>query len=647
MRAGGLSPRITTLLKDGYDAADIPDTLKHDIAGIDVRYTRHASNIARTAMVWKETVTKSQLNRSLDIFMMIRSVSHFKDDVKSINETVKRFNQFFFAQPHLQVSGKTTMRIKNIMNDETTPQDAKEEMQDAIQKFGWEGGPWSNEKCDLDGFYIGSLTRETSHSDWSKLFIATQRSQRQAIYWNHLKHSKGQPQDSLSFQKMINRLVAASNLCEHVLAPAGVLPPLIDSFLEGVLDGYHQASLDEFQKMKLPDDFRIAQAREVLGNRLSFLETIINQNTSAQLGLSATAIAAMEKLEASKKQDSWKNQVLRDVDNYVRMNDAYRGNKTSYQEAETAHKQDSDENAKRAMECLFYGKQKDSDVCAGGRFDFQVVPTDDFPSKFVPALNHFIVQCVQSQAAREIAVTDADIGLVLIVDFASVGSLSEMQLKHIKQAQAVLLSGPYDIATVGFYPEKPGSYTQFKRSPAEQLAMQKEVAAAPGTTAKPEEDDVDLLTDDLATLPVIPADSQTKKTARELRAKLCLDKANIDAVLGRGDLDAWYYETFSLRIAAHNAALRDARDGFVLLPLAVKEWMHAGIVKGAFAEELPRNDCWVKVSRQEAKRARAENKITMITGGGYRYQKGTRAEKMILNEFLRGAASTKKFLTYK
>ena len=48
--------------------------------------------------------------------------------------------------------------------------------------------------------------------------------------------------------------------------------------------------------------------------KLPFLDTIINQNVSAQLGLDAVAIARMEQEQAVQQQDSWKNRAMMDVD---------------------------------------------------------------------------------------------------------------------------------------------------------------------------------------------------------------------------------------------------------------------------------------------------------------------------------------------
>ena len=161
----------------------------------------------------------------------------------------------------------------------------------------------------------------------------------------------------------------------------------------------------------------------------------------------------------------------------------------------------------------------------------------------------------------------------------------------------------------------------------------------------PDEDsDADLLVDDAAVLPAVLVDAKQKKTHRELRADLAFDKADIDSVLSRGDLKVWYPENFSLRVASGPAALRSARDGVVLQNVSSKEWLGAKIARGALDADLPVNDACVKVSRQEAKKALSDNKVTLlpkIRSGHSSYQKGVRAERMILEDLITGVKGKK------
>ena len=137
---------------------------------------------------------------------------------------------------------------------------------------------------------------------------------------------------------------------------------------------------------------------------------------------------------------------------------------------------------------------------------------------------------------RAKALTDADVCIVFIADFACVGSMNEIRLKNIVQAHSNLLSLPWGACSVIFYPEKARGYSQFQFSPSE-----KHAAAADGVarSGNGDESDPDVLVDDTAVLPAVTVGTKRKKTYRELRALLAKDKADIDLVLGRGNLGVW------------------------------------------------------------------------------------------------------------
>ena len=58
-----------------------------------------------------------------------------------------------------------------------------------------------------------------------------------------------------------------------------------------------------------------------------------------------------------------------------------------------------------------------------------------------------------------------------------------------------------------------------------------------------------------------------KKSTREQRAAMSKDRASIDEMLCRGDLGKWYSESVGLPLAHQTSTIRDARDGFILLPV--------------------------------------------------------------------------------
>lgn len=73
--------------------------------------------------------------------------------------------------------------------------------------------------------------------------------------------------------------------------------------------------------------------------------------------------------------------------------------------------------------------------------------------------------------------------------------------------------------------------------------------------------------------------------------------------------------------------------------------MVGDIVKGSFSEKLPRPEHVVKVSRQQARVAREAGKVnTMASKGGgsaTKYQRGAKAEQLILSDLARGAKGKK------
>ena len=263
-------------------------------------------------------------------------------------------------------------------------------------------------------------------------------------------------------------------------------------------------------------------------------------------------------------QDSWRDGLLKDVDSYFRIMNAYQANKEAFQEAEAAHSAKIDDNAQQAAEYYLFGRDKETKIDRGGLLEMHHIRDADFVNEFVPGLKRFAAQCCVTPRARERAITEADVGVVFFVDFASVGSMNDAQLRNILTAHRNAQCLPYDSVLLGFYPEKPKGYSQFKKTGQELSAQQEAQGQAP--EAEPESDD-DLLVDEDAALPDTSSSAKVKKSHRELRAGLSKDKASIDEMLCRGDLEKWFHESISLPLAHSNASLRDARDGFVLLPV--------------------------------------------------------------------------------
>ena len=116
------------------------------------------------------------------------------------------------------------------------------------------------------------------------------------------------------------------------------------------------------------------------------------------------------------------------------------------------------------------------------------------------------------------------------------------------------------------------------------------------------------------------------------------DTADVLQVLGRADLDAWYPEIFTMSYLPGDD--RQGRQGFVVMPVVGGDWIKCSLARGGF-HEVPHNDAFVNVSRQEARRARAERTVAYATpkkaSEGHIWQKGEKAERMLLEDVLGGA----------
>ena len=98
------------------DAPTMPSDLVRDLAAVCVCYTRHASMTQRGVSILRETATTAAFNRPLDPFMLAGVVDQLGGPgAAGLNDIINRYNRHFFAQPRLQFSGKTAMRIQVLM----------------------------------------------------------------------------------------------------------------------------------------------------------------------------------------------------------------------------------------------------------------------------------------------------------------------------------------------------------------------------------------------------------------------------------------------------------------------------------------------------------------------------------------------------
>ena len=79
----------------------------------------------------------------------------------------------------------------------------------------------------------------------------------------------------------------------------------------------------------------------------------------------------------------------------------------------------------------------------------------------------------------------------------------------------------------------------------------------------------------------------------------------------------------------------------MLQSVHANDWLAANIARGSLTVKFPTPHRVGKVFREKAKRARAENTVMTAVPGptkssNYKYQKGKRAEKIILEDLITG-----------
>ncbi len=178
-------------------------------------------------------------------------------------------------------------------------------------------------------------------------------------------------------------------------------------------------------------------------------------------------------------------------------------------------------------------------MSTGGMILLENMLIEKYGHALVASITSYLRTCVRSAVAQRRGIKDGDVGIVLMMDFAAMGTLKEMYLKQCILCHSGLLSTGFDSVTVGFYPEKSRGHSQFVLSPRE-----KKHAAVEGEIA--DDSDADMLVDEGATLPVVEASVAERKTYQQLRANLARDRADIDSAFCRCDLTRWYPEPFSL-----------------------------------------------------------------------------------------------------
>ena len=156
--------------------------------------------------------------------------------------------------------------------------------------------------------------------------------------------------------------VFAVNVGKYVLTPAGVVQPMVDSFITDVSNGLGQASFDAVLIGTLTEGFLVSNAREWARSELPFCEAIISQQVTMQLGLGVEERNRIDAAESKQVQDRWKNGLLKDVSEHMDTMSAFNNSKGNFQEDDRKHQSKVESNARRAAFHVLFGKKPDEET---------------------------------------------------------------------------------------------------------------------------------------------------------------------------------------------------------------------------------------------------------------------------------------------
>ena len=124
---------------------------------------------------------------------------------------------------------------------------------------------------------------------------------------------------------------------------------------------------------------------------------------------------------------------------YIKITGTFRNAKGAYADAEFTNREEIDKNGKAAMDSFLFGREKNNDSRRGGIMELEHMPKKDYSQKLVPNFLRFIRQCMSSRVAQQAAVTEEDVCVMLVVDFASLGSLKVDHLRNVLHVHSNLL----------------------------------------------------------------------------------------------------------------------------------------------------------------------------------------------------------------
>ena len=358
------------------------------------------------------------------------------------------------------------------------------------------------------------------------------------------------------------------------------------------------------------------------------------------MGLSAEKIAELRSGADADSAKQYMNKILMDVSTFSSALEAHNGAQENYQKACSQQETEAAENASKATNRFLFGITDTDADGKSGWVKTLCVPIKDYGLSVASHIANFKRECLNSAAASRKNMIDNDVGVYMVVDFTQTGPLQEQVLKA-----ALAVQCNTHAVTLGFYTTMPRGYTGNQLSEKEQSHVE-EAGYDPM-------EDAGVLEDVDALLPDVDATMTCKKTHAQQRMRLAEDRAEVDKVLCRGQPDRWYPEqvtvSYEESCQSGGKAKRLTKEGFLLIPAEGGEWaLNSKLARGSMTG-LPSSEKVVKVSRGEAKRARAEGSISTIWRNkaphGGRAQRGSQGERIMLED-LAGTAKGKKMLIF-
>ena len=244
------------------------------------------------------------------LYRVLESCGLLQQDA-AINAVIKKVNQFFFAQPKLQIDDKESPRLKSIaaMSD-----GSRAKIIGQIGSEGWgEGCPWNASKLDASALHVNRLVRDVSHPEWAKLFKTSDAVAIRCVDWNLSSWNSVAKPDATTFTQVTCRVVLVSAVSELVLRTANVQEHIIHELLADVLGGAHANTVDNVLTGDLSEDFDVGQTRQWAKAKLPFIESCVARQQAIHVGLSSSEVARLEEQERGQKIAMYSNRLQQDV----------------------------------------------------------------------------------------------------------------------------------------------------------------------------------------------------------------------------------------------------------------------------------------------------------------------------------------------